>query len=149
MTRSRSNFFGFLILLLGILAFGASHRAVACPQAASRSEHLPCCDGMNQSGMEQPGAQHSIDAHVLCEMALGRLSGCTAAGHCACGQLAAAIHTASHDDRVTILPPPPLPAWLGPPVEAGLIPPPQGPPGAGSADQPGRHTYLATLRLRI
>lgn len=149
MTWSRSNYFGFLILLAAALALGATHRAVACPQASSGAIHRPCCDGMNQAAMEQPGAQHSVDAHILCEMALGRLNGCTAAGHCACGQPVSAVQVTPRDDRPAILSPPPLPIWPGSPVAAGLTPPPQGPPETGFADPPGRHTYLATLRLRI
>lgn len=149
MARSRSNYLSLLILLVAALAFGATHRAMACPLAASGSEHRPCCDGMNQVAMEQPSVQHSVDVHVLCEMALGRLNGYTAAGHCACGQPVSTAQVTPRDDRLAILGPPPLPVWQGPPVAADLTSPPQGPPDTGFGDPPGRHTYLATLRLRI
>lgn len=149
MARSRSNYFGLLILLVGALTFSATHRAMACPQGAPGSEHPPCCDGMNQAAMGQPAAQHSIDALARCEMVLGRLGSCTTAGHCACGQPPPAVQVTPRDDRPAILGPSPLPVWQGPPIAAGLTPPPQGPPDTGFGDPPGRHTYLATLRLRI
>lgn len=149
MAWTRSNYFGLLILLAAALALGAGHRAVACPRAASGSEHRPCCDGMGRVTMEQQGAQRSINACVLCETALGCLNGCTAAGHCACHQPAPAMQATPHDGRQSVLAPLLLPAWTGPPVAAALIPPPQGPPDAGLIDRPGRQTYLATLRLRI
>lgn len=149
MTRSRSNFLGLLILLAATLALGATHRAMACPQGASGAEHRPCCDGMTQAAMELPGAQHWVEAHILCDVALGRLNGCPAAGHCVCGQPVSAIQATARYDQPAILAPPPLPVWPGPPVAVGLIPPPQGPPDTSLADPPGRHTYLATLRLRI
>lgn len=149
MARPRSNYFGLLILLVAGLAFGATHRAMACPQAASGSEHRPCCDSMNQAAMEQPGAQHSADTHVLCEMVLSRLNGCTAAGHCVCGQPVSAVQVTRRDDRPAIIAPPPVLARPEPPVAAGLNQPPRGPPDARFTDPPGRHTYLATRRLRI
>lgn len=43
---------------------------------------------------------------------------------------------------------PPL-AWPAPPVTAHLRPPPVGPPVPAFTTLPGKHTYLATLRLRI
>ena len=99
--------------------------------------------------MEQPGVQHAVHAHFGSATVLRHFQGCTRSGHCTCGQPVRAIQVTAREIRPAILAPSSLLVWPEPPIAAGRIPPPQGPPDTGFADPPGRHTYLATLRLRI
>lgn len=149
MAQSRSNSVYLLILLAAILAFGATHRAQACPQGMADSEHRSCCDGMGQAAMDEPGIQHQVVARFDCPMVRGRFLCCSSAGHCTCAQSVHAAQVTAREVRPAILAPSPLPVWPGSPISEGRIPLPQGPPDTGSADPPGRHAYLATLRLRI
>jgi hypothetical protein len=148
MAQSRSNFVYLLVLLAAALAFGAAHRAQACPQGMSGSEHLPCCDGMDQPAMDPPGIQHSLSAPFDCATARGRPQGCTSMGHCVCSQPGRVAQVTARETRAAILAPSPVLMWPEQPV-AGRVPSTRGPPDEGSADPPGRHAYLATLRLRI
>lgn len=149
MARSRPNFILLLALLAVALALGATHRAVACPHGGSGSEHMPCCDGMDGAAMHEPAVHHSFQAHFESGMPPGQFSGCTTSGHCTCGQLVRAVQVTVREFRPAFLARSPVPVWPGPPVAAGRMPPPQGPPDTGFADPPGRHTYLVSLRLRI
>src|SRR5487761_132585 len=144
MAQSRSKFLCLLILLAAAAALGAAHRAQACPQGMSGSEHRSCCDGMDPAAMPAPSVQY---APHDCATTFGRVRGCASTGHCRCGQ-AVRVQATAREVRPFVLAPSPLPVWPGPPVAAGRIPPSQGPP-TGFADPAARHTYLATLRLRI
>src|SRR6185312_6285070 len=146
MAQSRPTFLCLLVLLAGALAFGAAHRAHACPQGMSDSAHLPCCDGMDQPATDPPGIQHSHDARFDC--ATARM-GCASSGHCICGQRVRVAQVSAREVRLASPAPATVLVWPGPPIAAGRISPPRAPPEVGSADPPGRHTYLATLRLRI
>src|SRR6185312_14674771 len=148
MARSRSNFFYLLVLFAAALAFGLAHRAQACPQGMSASTHPPCCDGMDQA-MDPPGIRHSLNARFDCGTTRGHTQGCASAGHCVCGQPLRVAQVTAREVRPASLAPSAVLVWPGPPVAAGRAPPPRGPPDTGSAGPPGRHTYLATLRLRI
>lgn len=147
MARSRHNLIYLAVLLAAVLALGAVHGAAACPYGMSGS--APCCDGMDQTAMPQTPAQHALHAHVDYAMAPKRLYGCAASGHCTCGQPLRVMQGLPREIRPAVSSLSPILVWPGSPVAAGRIPPPQGPPEAGVPDPPGRHTYLATLRLRI
>src|SRR5487761_605227 len=149
MAQPRSNLFCLLVLLAAVVSFGASHRALAGAHAASGPEDRPCCDGRDQAAMDRPTVHHSFHGHFDCAMAHGAFHGCTSAGHCTCSQPVRAVQMTAREIRPALLAPAPLLLSPGPPIAAGRIPPPQGPPDTGFADPPGRHTYLATLRLRI
>ena len=149
MAQSRSNSLYLLLVLAAVLAFGATHRAQACPDATSGADRPSCCDGMDQPAMDPPGIQHSLDAGFDCATARGLLENCLSQGHCLCGQSAHVAQVTAREVRPASLAPSAMLVWLGPPITVGLTPPPQGPPDTGPADPPARHTYLATLRLRI
>ena len=147
MARSRHNLIYLAVLLAAVLALGAVHGAAACPYGMSGS--APCCDGMDQTAMPQTPAQHALHVHVDYAMAPKRLYGCAASGHCTCGQPLRVMQGLPREIRPAVSSLSPILVWPGSPVAAGRIPPPQGPPEAGVPDPPGRHAYLATLRLRI
>ena len=149
MAQSRPTFVCLLVLLAGALAFGAAHRAHACPQGMSDSAHLPCCDGMDQPAMDPPGIQHLHDARFDCATARSHPRDCAGSGHCICGQPVRVAQVSAGEVRLASPAPATVLLWPGQSIAAARIPPPQSPPEAGSADPPGRHTYLATLRLRI
>src|SRR6185437_11545277 len=134
-----------LVLLAAALALGATHRAQACPQGMSDSSHLSCCDGMDQPAMHQPATPHSLDTGIDSRSRLG----CASAGHCICRQPLRLAQVTAREVRPAILAPSPLLVWPASLIASGRTPPPRGPPFTGSSDSPGRHTYLATLRLRI
>src|SRR5579863_9686616 len=148
MARSRSNFLYLLVLFAAALAFGAAHRAQACPQGMSASTHLPCCDGMGQA-MDPPGIQHPLNARFDCATARDHPQSCASTGHWVCGQPSRIAQVTAREVRFGSLAPSAVLVWPGPRISAGGIPRPRGPPETGSAGPPGRHTYLATLRLRI
>lgn len=147
MARSRFNFICLLVLLVAVLGLGAMHRAVACPYGMSGA--APCCDGMDRAAMQQPPVQHALHASIDCAMAPGHPRGCAAAGHCTCGQPLQVMHGSPREIRPAVPSLSPILAWPGPSVAAGRIPPPQGPREVSVPDLPARHTYLATLRLRL
>ena len=145
MAQSRSNFLCLLVLLAAVVGLGATHRAQACSQGMSGSEHRSCCDGMDSAAMPAPNVQHALHDGAT---AFGRFRGCAGTGHCNCGQ-PVHVQATAREVRPVILTPSLLPVWPGPRIAVGRIPPSQGPPDSGFADLPARHTYLATLRLRI
>lgn len=112
--------------------------AVACTPA---SAGVPCCpmSGQNSS---------STEGNSAC--ATGCLYDCAATPQVAYGQAAQTTHAVAletnSDQGVHLL----APVWPESPVAAHLRPPPQGPPPIILLTAlVGRHTYLATLRLRI
>src|SRR6185437_2577109 len=139
MARSRSNFLYLLALFAAALAFGAAHRAQACPQGMSAAKHLPCCDGM-----DPPGMQHSLNARFDCATTRDHLQDCASAGHCVCGQPLRVVQVTAREVRLAGPAPSAVLVWPALPITAGGIPRPRGPPDTGSAGPPGRHTYLAT-----
>lgn len=144
MVRLRSNFVCLLILLVGAIALTASDRAQACPLGMSGSAHRSCCDGMDRA-VTAPPVVHLLHQ---CPSVLG-FRGRESTGHCCCSQPLHAVQASAREVRPAILDPSALPVWLGPPVAVGRIRPARGPPDTGFADPAARHTYLATLRLRI
>lgn len=112
--------------------------AVACTPA---SAGMPCCP---MSGQNSTRAEGSSACATGCPF------DCAATPQVAYGQAAQPTHAVAletnSDQGVHLL----APVWPESPVAAHLRPPPQGPPPVTLlAALVGRHTYLATLRLRI
>lgn len=148
MARSRFNIICLAVLLAVALALGVAHRAIACPHGDS--DAASCCDGMDQAAIGEPGVQHAPQTQLDAAMAPGCLhTSCLAAGHCSCGQPVSVVLVTARADRSTALPSSAVPVWPGSLLAAGRIPPARGPPDTGVPVPAGRHTYLATLRLRI
>lgn len=124
-------------VLLVVLSLGHAQFTLACAPAITG---MPCCPA---SGPQSLGVQSDCTGAATC------LLHCAASLHCACDR---SVQTATVSAReipssqgVPLL----APVWPEPPVLAHQKPPPQGPPSTMLAVPTGRHTYLATLRLRI
>lgn len=124
-------------VLLVAVSLGHAPFALACTPG---SHGGPCCP---VSGQHSSGTQGGCAGAAIC------LSDCAATIHCACDQLAPAGRVSAREIPSSQGVPLLAPAWPEPPVLAHQKAPPQGPPGAMLAVPTGRHTYLATLRLRI
>ena len=144
MARTRPNVVWLLILLAAAMGLGASHRAQACPMGMSGSAHPSCCEGMDRAATTPRPAQ-SLQSRVT---ALA-FRDCASTGHCCCSQPLSAVQAMAREVRPASLAPAALSIWPGPAVASGRALPAQGPPDTDFADPGGRHTYLATLRLRF
>lgn len=129
-------------LLLAIAAMGHAQLVLACTSTSSGSQRGPCCP----PEIQQPAGADNTG----CEKAASeRTSDCAAVFDLVPAQPAVADHLGAPDAGDSLdIQLPPL-AWPAPPVTAHLKPPPIGPPVSAAATLPGKHTYLATLRLRI
>jgi hypothetical protein len=126
-------------VLLMAVVLGHAQLASACARKAAASQRMPCCPTSGQQLAELGGG---------CAGAAACLSDCAAVIHCACDQpeqTARASAPERSGDGIHLL----APVSPEPPVAAHQKPPPQGPPVIPLAALTGRHTYLATLRLRI
>lgn len=127
-------------VLLVALVLGHAQFALACTRTSWASKGMPCCP---MSGQNSTGAEGSCAGATVC------VFDCAAtlqAAYDQAGQTARAVAPEIHNGQgVHLL----APVWPEPPVAAHQKPPPQGPPITLLAALTGRHTYLATLRLRI
>ena len=129
-------------LLLAVVAVSHAQLVLACASTSSGSQRGPCCPPEIQppAGADNTGCEKAISE---------RASDCDDVLDLVPAQPAVADHLCAHDAGdsldVELLPP----VWPTPPVTAHLRPPPLGPPVPVASTLPGKHTYLATLRLRI
>lgn len=111
--------------------------AVACKPA---STGMPCCPMADQNST---GAEGSCVCTTVC------VFDCAVTPQAAHGRAAQTTRAvgleANSGQGVHLL----APVWPEAPVAAHERPPPQGPPIALLTALVGRHTYLATLRLRL
>jgi hypothetical protein len=129
-------------LLLAVAAMGHAQLVLACASTASGAQRGPCCPpeiqqpaGADNSGCEKAASERTSDCAAVFDLVPAQP---TVADH-----LSAQDAGDSLDVQLAPL------AWPTPPVTAHLRPPPLGPPVSAAATLPGKHTYLATLRLRI
>lgn len=119
-------------LLLATLAIGHAQIASACLTAATFCD--PCCQ--------------MTSGHSPCAKDCPNSTDCVTGAQCTCAQPAHIAEVSALDSRDHAPQAPPL-VWVASLVTNHLIPPPQGLPPAPLIAPLGRHTYLATLRLRI
>jgi len=127
-------------VVLVAVVLGHAQLALACAQKVAASQRMPCCP---TSGQQLPQLGGGCAGAAAC------LSDCAAAIQCAYDQPEQTARASAPETRsghgIHFL----APVWPEPPVAAHQKPPPQGPPVVPLAALTGRHTYLATLRLRI
>lgn len=133
-----------LVLLIAAVIIGPIGIASACAQSSAAPQGEPCCPMQGQHAPEAPNHCPSTTAHSS-QQAIG-----CALLQCGCSQSTPLVHARAIERRskpaVILL----STVFSAPPVAAYLIPPPSGPPPMASLGLSlGRHTYLATLRLRI
>jgi hypothetical protein len=145
MQRLRFPMRFLMALLLAVTAVSNAGFASACAQTPANSGGGPCCPMQGHPSPDEPKG---------CAGVIGRSADCAAVDcaliHCGCFQAASVVQaTPFLKTRGGPTAPPLVLVWSIPPVRAHLIPPPSGPPSDFSGLPAGRHTYLATLRLRI
>jgi hypothetical protein len=130
---------GVAVLLVAVVV-GHAPLAAACVQKSAPPQGMPCCP---MAGQQSPDLQGGCAGAAVC------LSDCATSLHGACDQPGQTARASAREipggEGVYLL----APIWPAPPVAEHQKPPPQGPPFILLAALTGRHTYLATLRLRI